>query len=133
MIDVSDLVGKPFTAKLEEAFGPHAYNCYGLVWEVFKRFGIDIPKTNVSVTACKEEIEREFNRHASKYWRKIKKAEAPCVVLIKSTISRFANHTGVYIGNNRMLHITVNRNVCVDRLRDWDRMTLGYYKYAGNC
>ena len=44
MIDYNDLIGQPFDEEKN--------NCYDLVREVFRRNGIDIPATNVSVCAC---------------------------------------------------------------------------------
>lgn len=131
MIEINDLIGKPFSPDPERGYGPNAYSCYGLIYEVYRRFGIEIPKTNISVTACKQASNQEIMEHAAKYWQQIDKPEVPCGVLIKSTNPEYANHIGAYIGNNKMLHITIGRNVVVDRLDDWKRKILGYFRYVG--
>lgn len=127
-MDVNDLIGKPFAS---DGYGPDAYSCYGLVWEVYRRYGIDIPQTNISVTACREASNREILEHAARYWRAIEKPEVPCAVLISSTNPEYANHIGVYIGRGRLLHITIHRAVVVDRLADWQRKIIGYYRFIG--
>ena len=126
---LNDLIGKPFASEPDKAYGPNAYSCYGLVWEIYRRFGIDIPKTNISVTACKNASNAEIEAHKMKYWKPIKKLEVPCVAVIQSTHPDYANHIGVYIGHNKLMHITINRNVVVDTLEDWKRKIIGFYKY----
>src|SRR6056297_3207399 len=102
-VDINDLIGKPFASESNKAYGPNAYSCYGLIWEVYRRFGIEIPKTNIAVTACKQASNQEIEEHAAKYWRPIDKPKVPCGVLIRSTNPDFANHIGVYIGKGKML------------------------------
>lgn len=131
MIDINDLVGKPFAAEPDKAYGPDSFSCYGLIWEVFRRFGIEIPRTNIAVTACREASNKEIKEHAAKYWRPTNRPKVPCAVLIRSTNPEFANHIGVYIGSGKMLHITMNTNVAVDRIERWKRRIIGYYEFTG--
>ena len=132
MIELNDLIGKPFASEPKRAYGPDTYSCYGLVWKVYQIFGIEIPFTNISVTACKEASEQEIMEHAAKYWQQLDKPEVPCGVWIKSTNPDFASHIGTYIGDGKMIHITINRNVTVDRLRDWRHKIIGYFRYVGD-
>lgn len=132
IIDVNDLIGKPFSGDPEQAYGPDSYSCYGLIYEVYLRFGIEIPQTNIAVTACKEASEQEIMDHAAKYWQEIDKPEVPCAVWIKSTNPNFASHIGAYIGNGKMIHITINRNVVIDRVREHKKKIIGYFKYVGD-
>jgi len=130
-IEINDLIGKPFASEPEHSYGPESFSCYGLIWEIYRRFGIDIPKTNISVTACKQASDKEIMEHAARYWEPINQLEVPCAVLIKSTNPEYANHIGVYIGGGKMVHITIGRNVVVDRIDQWRRKIIGYYRYAG--
>ncbi|MCP3683866.1 MAG: C40 family peptidase [bacterium] len=127
-VDLNDLIGKPFD---ENGYGPDNYSCYGLAWEVFRRYGIDIPRTNIAVCACTETSQKEIQTHLFKYWEEIKKLETPCGLVIQSAPGH-ANHLGVYIGNNKFIHITINNNVYVDRLFNWKDRIIGYYRYVGN-
>lgn len=131
MIEINDLIGKPFAAEPDKAYGPDFYSCYGLIWEVYRRFGITIPKTNIAVTACKQASNREIEEHAAKYWRPIDKPRMPCAVLIRSMNPDFADHIGVYIGSGKMLHITLNTNVTVVWIEWWKRKIIGYYEFIG--
>lgn len=130
MIEINDLIGKPFASDPENSYGPDSYSCYGLLWEVYRRYGINIGKTNISVTACKEASEQEIMEHAAKNWVQIESPEVPCGILIKSTNPDFASHIGAYIGNGKMIHVTMNRNVAVDRIRDWQNKIIGYFRYV---
>ena len=126
-MDVNDLVGKPFDAT---GYGPDAYSCYGLLCEVYKRHGIDLPITNISVTACRQVSMKEIEEQL-KLWEPIEEPEVPCAILIRSTNPDFADHVGVYIGNGRMLHITITRNSVIDRLSEWKDKIMGFYRYIG--
>lgn len=128
MINFDDLIGKPFD---ENGYGPEAYSCYGLAVEVFKRYGIDIPRTNISVCASKQASQKEIIDHLALYWQPAKGIIAPTGLVIQSTNPDFANHLGVYIGNKKIIHITINRNVTIDRLDQWKSRIIGYYKYVG--
>lgn len=130
-MNFNDLIGKRFAPDVDNAYGPDSYSCYGLLWEVYRRFGIDIPKVNISVTACKQASNDEIAKQTTHNWKPIEQPEVPCAVLIKSTHPDYANHVGVYIGKGKMIHITINRNVVVDPLDSWKHKILGYYRYSG--
>jgi len=127
MIDLNDLIGKPFD---QDGYGPDKYSCYGLAVEVYKRFGFDIPRTNISVCACKEASQKEIQDHMKRSWVQTTMLEIPSAILITSSNPEFANHIGVYIGNDRFIHITMNRNVVVDRLSNWKKRVIGFYRYV---
>jgi len=131
MIDVNDLVGKPFVDDPEEGYGPHGYSCYGLLWEVYRRHGINLPKVNISVTACKEASNKEIEKGIARSWERIDNPVVPCGVLIKSTNPDYANHIGIYVGNGKMLHVTLSHNVEIARVDDYQRKIVGFYRYIG--
>ena len=43
------------------------------------------------------------------------------------------NHTGVYVGNGKFIHIRENVGVCVDRVNSpaWKKQIEGFYEYIG--
>lgn len=129
MIELNDLIGKPFDP---DGYGPDNYSCYGLAVEVFKRYGVTIPRTNISVCACQDASQQEIQTNLMAYWAETDTLLAPTGLVIRSGNPDFANHLGVYIGNGRMIHITINRNVVIDRISSWKNKIIGYYKYVGN-
>ena len=126
-VDINDLVGKPFDPV---GYGPEKFSCYGLLYEVYKRYGIELPITNISVTACRQVSMKEIQEQL-KHWEPIFIPEVPCAVLIRSTNPDFADHVGVYIGNGKMLHITITRCAVVDRVSEWENKIIGFYRYIG--
>lgn len=124
MIDYSDLIGQPFDEEKN--------NCYDILREVFRRNGVIIPQTNISVCSCKEASNEEIQKHVMACWEQIEKLEVPCGILILSTNPNFANHIGAYIGKGRFIHVTINTSVCVDRVSDWKHKIIGYYRYVGH-
>lgn len=124
MIDYNDMIGQPFDVEKN--------NCYDVLREVFRRNGVIIPQTNISVCACKQASNQEIERHVWQAWQEIEKPEVPCGIVIKSTHPDFANHIGAYIGDGKFIHVTMNRSVSVDRVVDWKHKIIGYYRYVGN-
>ncbi len=127
----NDLINKPFH---EEGYGPDNFSCYGLAWEVFRRYGKNIPKINIAVCACQKLSQKAIDENLFRDWKEVPKTNliAPTGLLIAPSSHEFAQHLGVYIGNYRFIHITINRNVVIDRLSEWKNKIMGYYIYVGN-
>jgi cell wall-associated NlpC family hydrolase len=123
----NDLIGIPFS---ESGAGPGGYNCYSLMREVYRRHGVVLPATNISVCASRQVSNMEIDRHMAVSWEKIEYPEHPCAVLIQSTNPAFADHVAAYIGRGRILHVTMNRAVGVDRLSEWYHKIRGFYRYV---
>ena len=58
MVDLNDLIGKPFQ---RGARGPDKYDCQSLTAEVFRRFGIPFPDVDISGLSLEGMI-ATFNR-----------------------------------------------------------------------
>jgi cell wall-associated NlpC family hydrolase len=127
MIDYNDLIGKPFQ---DQGRGPHGYDCYGLLVEIYRRNGITLPPVNVSVCACQDLPQAEINKHI-KNWNKLKEPEIPCAILIKAHLG-YAQHIAAYIGNRRMIHVTADRAVVVDPISKYKNKIIGFYQYVYN-
>lgn len=125
MVEINDLVGKPYS---ETGYGPHSYSCYGLLWEVYRRFGIDLPKVNISVLACVRASNEAIARGIENHWQSIPKPEVPCAVEIRSINPKYPNHVAIYVGGGRIIHAQKHQ-VTVDRLSKWKHKVMGFYRY----
>jgi len=127
MIDVNDLVGKPFS---DGGRGPGSYDCWGLVQEVYRRFGMNLPDYSISATACQQVHQEIDQAKGSQHWIELSTPEVPCVVLIKAHPG-FYQHLGVYFGHGKFLHV-MNYGVEMARRNDplWKKRVKGYWQYA---
>jgi cell wall-associated NlpC family hydrolase len=117
----TDLIGTPFKYG---GRGPEAYDCYGLVMELQRRMGIEIPDYKspqnmgeiASLLAC--EIPR---------WIEVPRAPGTVVAL---RIGRYVSHVGLMIDNDRMVHTwEQSGGVCVECMYDWERRVAGFFRY----
>ena len=100
MVDVSDLLGKPYSP---HGRGPDSFDCYGLVIEVEKRYGIDLPDFDYQ-SYSEQFITGHFSTlQASNHALKIDVLVEGAVVLFEN-MQGFKTHIGVYIGNNQIVH-----------------------------
>ena len=131
MEKILDLIGKPFS---KDGYGPDSFSCYGLAVEVFSRYGINIPITNIAVCACKQNSEEEIERHTELYWKKVEGGiinyPIPSAILIKAHPG-YAQHIGIYIGDNKMIHVSASCNTCIDKIYEWKDRINGVYEYTG--
>lgn len=137
MIDVSfnDIIGLPFKDSGTGLSGdnPGGFDCYNLAREVFSRYNINLPKTNISVIECANISQKEIDKHKSKFWKKIDIPIEPCAIQIFSSNDMFANHIATYIGEGKVIHITIKSNVIIQRLSNIQKQKIeGFYKYVGN-
>ena len=127
MMDYSDLIGIPFDEK-----NINGVNCYELLRRSYKKHGIILPKTNISVLACTSISNQEIQDNIIKHWEPIKIPEYPCGILILSTNPSYANHIGFYVGNGKMLHISINTNSVIERMYPrYRNKILGFYRFKG--
>lgn len=122
----SDLINKPFT---DQGRGPDGYDCWGLVKEVYKRNGIELPDYTISAKAC-EEISQQIIESRPD-WEQIQIAETPCLVVLKGDLY-FVQHLGVHVGFKKFIHAS-EQGVCIDRLNSpqWKTKFRGFYRYVG--
>ena len=135
-IDYSDLIGVPFKNRGRDV--QSGLDCYGLVMEVFKRFGKVIPeyhedfnnieKVNALITS-KTAIESD--------WAKVDRMEmpVPCLIAIRFGVpAGIVNHTACYIGNGKFIHIRENIGVCIDNINSpaWSKVIEGCYEFVGD-
>ena len=135
MADLTDLIGTPFANRgrsREEGF-----DCYGLVKEVFRRYGYEIPEYDMQYNyddMCRVNELIEGNIH-NYPWKEIKEPKAPCLIAMRfGSPEGVVNHTAVYIGGGRFIHTRERIGVCIDRLSSpaWRRVIVGFYEFTGD-
>lgn len=133
-IDVTDLIGVPFENRGRDV--ETGLDCYGLVMEVYRRYGINLPEYTADFddTALIDQTIEDAT--ASSVWREAnpEKLKAPTVIAMRFGCPRgVVNHTGVYIGGGRFIHTRERIGACIDRLNSpaWKRCIEGYYEYIG--
>lgn len=134
MIDYSDLIGVPFKNRGRDK--NTGLDCYGLVMEVYKKIGIQLPEYYAdwnNVEKINGIIQQEVG---TSLWRKVEGSHIPipCVTAIRFGVPKgVVNHTGVYVGNGKFIHIRENVGVCVDRVNSpaWKKQIEGFYEYIG--
>ena len=116
LLDINDLLGKPYKA---HGRGPNGYDCYGLVIEVEKRLGRELPDL-YKIFDKKSEVK---NLTISTEVVGLKKTKTPVfgdIVVFKK--NGRADHIAVYLKNDDFIHCDGN-GVRV--------MNLNYYNKKG--
>ena len=132
MIDVSDLIGVPFVNHGRDIHD--GLDCYGLVMEVFRRYGKHIPEYNADWDDDEKISGIVHEQTKSTTWRSCAMPlPVPCVVALRyGTPPGVINHTGVYIGNGKFMHTRAKIGVCIERLESpaWHHLIEGFYEIA---
>lgn len=134
MIDYSDLIGVPFKNRGRDK--NTGLDCYGLVMEVYKKIGIQLPEYYADWNNA-EKINGIIQQEVgTSFWKKVDGSHIPipCVMAIRFGVPKgVVNHTGVYVGNGKFIHIRENVGVCVDRVNSpaWKKQIEGFYEYIG--
>ena len=136
MINYTDLIGVPFKNQGRDI--NTGVDCYGLVIEVFKRFGYNIPTGYYADYNNTEAVRKLITEKTAikSNWERVETNDMPIPSLLAicfGTPKGVVNHTGVYIGDGKFIHIRENTGVCVDRVNSpaWRRIIEGAYKYVG--
>lgn len=136
MIEYADLIGTPFANRGRSL--ETGVDCYGLVMEVYKRFGHIIPEYTADYDNVEAVNDLIVGKTAIKSnWRPAdpNNPPVPCLMAIRFGVPKgVVNHTGVYIGNGKFIHIRENTGVCVDRVNSaaWRKVIEGYYEFVGD-
>lgn len=134
-INYTDLIGVPFKNRGRDL--KSGFDCYGLVMEVFKRYGYKIPEYTADFDDVAKVNDLIQNKTSIKSnWERVglNEISAPCLLAIRFGVPKgVVNHTAVYIGDGKFIHIRENTGVCVDSIYSpaWVRVIEGCYKYVG--
>ena len=123
MIDVRDLIGKPYGT---HGRGPVTYDCYGLAIEVCKRFGKELPD------AFYESTSPEINGNLIGRAKPLLNASCidepvPGAVVVVMTGSNPV-HIGVCLNSKDFIHCG-KYGVKIERLTAWKRRIEGFYTW----
>ncbi len=133
MIKFDDLIGVPFTNRGRDM--KYGLDCYGLVKEVFRRYGYNVPEYDSDFNDM-ERINDLITSNTKGYpWKKLDKPKAPCLIAIRfGSPDGIVNHTAVYIGDDRFIHTREKIGVNIDRVSSpaWRRVIVGFYEYTGD-
>jgi cell wall-associated NlpC family hydrolase len=115
-------MGVPFE---RGARGPDAYDCYGLVRELYRRAGVELPDFESPGTV--EEIEQVISDEARR-WRKVPIGTIGALHTFR--IEGIGSHVGFCIERDRFVHAIEVIGVTTDRLSDPSMKPLGAYDYV---
>ena len=132
-MNYTDLIGVPFQNRGRDY--EHGLDCYGLVKEVYKRHGIEIPEYDADYNDM-ERINELIEGNTQGYpWRELAEPKVPCLIAIRfGSPVGVVNHTAVYIGGGKFIHTRERVGVCIDRINNpaWRRVIVGFYEYVGD-
>jgi cell wall-associated NlpC family hydrolase len=133
MIDYEDLIGIPFVNHGRDR--RTGFDCYGLVMEVYRRFGIELPEFTADWDD-EDKINSIVQREAgSSSWQRVEQPlPVPCLVALRmGTPPGIVNHTGVYLGNGKFIHTRAKIGACISRIDSpaWRGVIEGFYVYRG--
>lgn len=130
---VNDIIGKPFK---DGGRGPDAYDCWGLVMEVFRRQGIELPDYGKDTHSNESERISGIIKllAASDNWSEIKRPVRGCLITLKYPKPQWTSHVGVMLDRDRFINIRRKTRVLAsDRISSpaWRLRIAGFYIYNG--
>lgn len=130
---IDDLIGCSFRQKSEPKDGTK-YDCWDITKTVFDRYGVNLPEYDF---VCSEYgyVESEIaNIEQKNVWEKVDKENAPvpCLILF-CPIMGLRGHVGVYLGDDKFIHSTSKKGVCIEQLNHplWKNRIEGFYYFKG--
>ena len=122
-MNIDGLIGVPFVDGGREV--KTGLDCWGLVMEVYRRQGIELPDYTISAMSAKDIAKAMADNEKS--WKKLDAPKTPCLVVIRLAHAGWANHAGVYLGEDKFIHAYIKTGVCIDRVRHWRSRVVGFY------
>ncbi len=104
-----EMHGKPYRSG---AKGPDAFDCSGLIYYVFKRWGVILPKNTEGLMKVGYNVNRNNIRPGDIIIFKVKKEL----------------HSGIVLNRNEFIHASSSRGVDIDNIESpyWKRFVIGY-------
>ena len=125
LIKYDDLIGTPFE---RGARGPQKLDCYGLIMELSRRNGVELPDIRTPEEAAEMAVAIQQERDEA--WEEI--PMTPGGVLVFNVMG-YGSHVGMYLGNDRFIHAWEGAGgVLVERISlSWKNRLIGCYRYVG--
>lgn len=126
MAEYSDLIGVPFAYNGRDP--QKALDCYGLLKELYKRDGVDLPDY-VTHSEAPESI-AAIMVTGRELWRRTPLAPGR-LLLIRLGIYYW--HVGYYLGDDEFIHTSLSTGgVCIERYSTWINLIEDSYEYVGS-
>ena len=112
---ITNLLGMPYK---ERVFDGSGFDCFTLVYHIYRHHGIKIPKTIVGTYTLKN-IHREVENHRRKqYWYEVDFADRQFLdILLFATSANINTHIGIVYNQKRFIHTTKDTNVIISKFR----------------
>ena len=126
-----EYIGIPFSHQGKDWDG---CDCWGLVLLFYENeFGIKLPSFHDDYeTADKSRQIHSVTNREKDSWKRFDEPEYGDVILMR--FRGFECHVGIYLENDKMLHIMRGTDSCIENLKDnkWRPRITGFYRYE-NC
>ncbi|WP_460032065.1 C40 family peptidase [Megalodesulfovibrio paquesii] len=94
--------------------GPGGFDCSGFTAYVYKQFGIKLPRGSYNQLPLGRPVARQDLRPGD-------------LVFFKISRRAVVTHVGIYIGNDQMVHASIQKGVTIDRVFGDDYYNTHYY------
>jgi cell wall-associated NlpC family hydrolase len=123
--DFLDLMGDPFE---RGARGPHVWDCYGYVRELFGRTGVELPdfESPGSLEEVEDIVQREPRVNAAR-WRPVPVGTPGALLTFR--VDGHGAHVGFMLRNDRFTHCIEGEGVTTERLTNGRYKPLASYYY----
>lgn len=120
-IEIRDLLGKPYK---KHGRGPDAYDCYGCLIEVYRRYGKTVPDAIYDILT--PEIAGHLIQNTASFLDALKiptpREEAAVVI----NMGGRPRHVGVCVSDTQFIHCW-RQGVTVSDLSSWTKRIEGFY------
>jgi len=126
--ELGDLIGRPFVHSGRDV--DTGMDCWGLVMEVFRRYGVAVPDFVVDSFAFRVINQLAGKEVGKRTWEEVYSPtdkDVPLVVLMRMH-PVYITHAGVYVGNKRIIHTMKNSGVVVSKVATLQSRIAGYYR-----
>lgn len=123
---IRDLIGTPF--KVHGRSKEEGFDCYGLLIEIYKRQGIELPDINYKSLTEQEAVSNQL--HLINRVEKIDKLENNCIIEI--AVDNIPMHVGYYIGEGQFIHCREKFGTIIEPVYRWKSKIMGLYKVTVN-
>jgi cell wall-associated NlpC family hydrolase len=120
-----DLIGTPFAYGGRRA--GESLDCYGLVMEVAKRRGVELPDPRSPTEQAR--IAAVVSNQVACHWKPCERKPGAVLVF---RIGRLGSHCGVVIDEGRFIHSWEgSKSVVIESIDEWEKRIMGCYEYVG--